>query len=132
MSIHGKMGVLVHTLEDEGGETSVRIVIPVDRHTQVLRLAHSTLTGGHFSHKKTSVVLKKCSLGRNIQNWCSTCPRCQKAAKHTGPKAPLKPLPVIQTPFHRIALDLVGPLPRTKRGHQHLLTCICYLANTWK
>ena len=40
-----KDGVLVHTLEDEGGETSVHIVVPVDRRTQVLRLAHSTLTG---------------------------------------------------------------------------------------
>ena len=54
-----KEGVLVHTLEDEGGETSVRIVVPVDRRTQVLRLAHSTLTGRHFSHKKNSAVLKK-------------------------------------------------------------------------
>ena len=50
--------VLVHTLE-EGGETSVRIVVPVDRRTRVLRLAHPTLTGGHFSHKRTSAVLKK-------------------------------------------------------------------------
>ena len=33
-----KDGVLVNTLEDEGGETSVRIVVPVDRHTRVLRL----------------------------------------------------------------------------------------------
>ena len=92
-----KDGVLVHTLEDEGGETSVRIVVPVDRRIQVLRLAHSTLTVGHFSHKKTSAVLKKMftwpGIGRDVQNWCSTCPRCQKAAKHTGPKAPLKPYP---------------------------------------
>ena len=33
-----KDGVLVHTLEDESGETSVHIVVPVDRRTQVLRL----------------------------------------------------------------------------------------------
>ena len=76
-----------------------------------------------------SAVLKKkvplARYGTVIQNWCSTCPRCQKAAKRTGPKTPLKFLPVIQTPFHRIAFDLVGPLPRTKRGHQYLLTCIC-------
>ena len=31
-----KDGVLVHILEDEGGETSVRIVVPVGRRTQVL------------------------------------------------------------------------------------------------
>ena len=94
-----------------------------------MRLAHSTLTGGHFSHKKTSAALKILftwpGIGRDVQNWCSTCPRCQKAVKRTGPKAPMKPLPVIKTLFHRIAFDLVGTLPRTKRGHQSLLTCIC-------
>ena len=56
-----------------GGETYVRIVVPVDRHTQVLRLAHSTFTGGHFSHKKTSAVMKKLftwpGVGRDVQNW---------------------------------------------------------------
>ena len=92
-----KDGVLVYTLEDEGGETSVRIVVPVDRRTQVMRLAHSTFTGGYFSHKKTSAVLKTLftwsGISWDVQNWCSTCPHCHKAAKHTGPKAPLKPLP---------------------------------------
>ena len=82
--------VLVHTLEDEDGETSIRIVVLDDRRTQVLRLAHSTLTGGYFSHKKTNAGLKNCSLGqvigKDIQNWCSTSPHCQKAEKHTGPK----------------------------------------------
>ena len=71
-----KDGVLIHILDDEGGETSVRIVVPVDRCTQVLRLAHSTLTGRHLSHKKTSAVLKKLftwpGIGRDVQNWCST------------------------------------------------------------
>ncbi len=60
-------------------------------------------------------------IGRDVQNCYSTCPRCQKAAKHTGLKSPLQLLPVIETPFHRIAFDLVGTLPRTKHGHQQIL-----------
>ena len=28
-------------------------------------------------------------------------------------------------PFSRLAFDLVGPLPRTKQGHQYLLTRMC-------
>ena len=35
------------------------------------------------------------------------------------------PLPVITTPFERIAFDPVGPLPRTNQGHKYLLTSIC-------
>ena len=37
-------------------------------------------------------------------------------------RARLMPLPVISTPWKRIAIDIVGPLPRTKRGHKYLLT----------
>lgn len=32
-------------------------------------------------------------------------------------KAPLQPLPLIDEPWTRVAVDVVGPLPRTKRGH---------------
>ena len=83
--------VLVHTLEDEGGETSVHIVVPVDRRTQVLRLSHSTLTGGHFSHKKTSVVLKKLftwpGIGRDVELvfHLSTLPEGSKAYRSQSP-----------------------------------------------
>ena len=116
-----KDGVLVQTLEDEGGETSVRIVVPVDRRTQVLRLAHSTLTGGHFSHKKTVHLARYWQVCSELVFHSSMLPEGSKAYRS---QAPLKPLPEIQTPFHRIAFDPVGPLPRSKCGHKYLLTCI--------
>ena len=91
-----KDGVLVHTLEDEGGETSVRIVVPVDRRTQVLRLAHSTLTGGHFSHKKTSGSPEKTvHLARYWQGYSelvfhlSTLPEGSKAYRSQSPSETL-------------------------------------------
>ncbi len=46
-----------------------------------------------------------------------------KLKKH---KAPLMPLPVISTPFERVAIDIVGPMSKTKRGHQYLLTFMDY------
>lgn len=36
--------------------------------------------------------------------------------------APLVPLPVIQEPFQRIAIDIVGPLQRSLKGNKYLLT----------
>ena len=41
------------------------------------------------------------------------------------PPAPLHPIPAIGEPFERILIDCVGPLPRTKSGHQYLLTIMC-------
>jgi len=37
-------------------------------------------------------------------------------------RAPLQPLPPIGEPFRRVAVDLVGPLRRTERGHRYILT----------
>ena len=40
----------------------------------------------------------------------------------TKAMVPLIPLPVISTPFDRIAVDVVGPLPMTERKSRFILT----------
>lgn len=40
------------------------------------------------------------------------------------PVAPLRPLPVEEEPFTHIMIDCVGPLPRSKKGNEYLLTII--------
>ena len=47
-------------------------------------------------------------------------------AKKNYKLAPLVPPLVVMTPFERLAFDLVGPLPKTKRGEKHLLTTMDY------
>ena len=41
------------------------------------------------------------------------------------PKAGLQPIPAFNEPFSRIIIDCVGPLPKTKSGHEYLLTIMC-------
>ncbi|XP_042589350.1 uncharacterized protein LOC122138794 [Cyprinus carpio] len=41
-------------------------------------------------------------------------------------KAPLHPLPVISSPFRRIAMDIVGPLERSSAGHLYILVVSDY------
>ncbi len=36
------------------------------------------------------------------------------------------PLPIIRTPFSRLAMDMVGPLPPTLEGHRYILTVCDY------
>ena len=36
------------------------------------------------------------------------------------------PLPVIDKPYKRIGMDLVGPLPRSKAGYRYILTVMDY------
>ena len=123
-------GLLIHNEVDDFGTDYTRIVLPTQRRQSVLKLAHSSLTGGHFGRKKTQAKIRHHftwpGVTTDVQQFCQTCPECQKAAPHTHQRAPLQPLPVITTPFAKIAFDIVGPLPKTKSGFKYLLTSMCY------
>ena len=43
----------------------------------------------------------------------------------TIPTAHLQPMPAFDDPFSRIIIECVGPLPKTKSGHEDLLTIMC-------
>ena len=61
-------------------------------------------------------------MGQDIVQHCKTCKECLKFNHKKTRKEPLHPLPVISTPWERIAIDIVGKLPRTARGHSYILT----------
>jgi hypothetical protein len=46
----------------------------------------------------------------DAQDHCSTCPQCQKSSTRGVKKAPLVPLPIMDEPFKRITMNIVGPL----------------------
>ena len=54
----------------------------------------------------------------------------QKAGPAIIVKAPLNSLPVIKEPFTRIAMDVFGPLNRTKAGNKYILVLMDY-ATKW-
>ena len=108
-----------HSTESEQGELWKRVVVPSERRKEILQIGHSSPTGGHFSRRiKTEGTWP--GISKEMKSWCKSCPECQKAARAVNVRALLQPLPVISTPFSRLAFDLVGPLPRTKSGHKSL------------
>ena len=66
-----------------------------------------------------------------LEAWpCKSCERplyrmfnlCRVQAPQEN--APLRPIPS-SYPFQRLHIDIVGPLPRTKRGNRYTLTAQC-------
>jgi hypothetical protein len=54
-------------------------------------------------------------------SWVETDP----FPKGRVPAAPLQEVPVIDTPFSRVAVDIIGPLtPKGDRGHRFVLTYV--------
>ena len=57
---------------------------------------------------------------------CQTCPECQRDIVKRPTKVPMIPLPVISEPFQQIAMDIVGPLPRTQSSNKYMLVVFDY------
>ncbi|XP_042591967.1 uncharacterized protein LOC122139310 [Cyprinus carpio] len=66
------------------------------------------------------------SLDAEVKRVCQACPTCQQMSPRTPPPSPLIPLPIIEVPFKRIGMDLVGPLPKSAQGHEHILVIVDY------
>ena len=57
----------------------------------------------------------------DVTRFCKSCDVCHK----TVSKVPLEKMPLIDKPFKRVAIDLVGPIsPPSEEGHRYILTLV--------
>ncbi|XP_042247194.1 uncharacterized protein LOC121882816 [Thunnus maccoyii] len=108
-----------------------RLVVPGSCRPMIMHLAHTLPWSGHLGRNKTYLRLASRfywpSMYTDVQTFCRTCPTCQKTCYVCqSDRAYLQPLPIISTPFRRIAMDIVGPLVRSSRGHQYILVVCDY------
>ena len=116
---------------DEHWKVRKQIVVPKVYRKKILELAHEGSLAGHLGVRKTLGKIT-ChfywpKVKSDVAEYCKTCSVCQKVGKPNQviKPAPLKPIPVIEEPFAKIIIDCVGPLPKTRKGHQYLLTMMC-------
>ena len=104
-----------------------QVVIPSSIRRSVIELSHDGLAG-HLgqqnTYKKILAHFYWPGIKKDVANYVKTCVTCQITGKPNEviPQAPLQPIPVTAEPFERIVIDCVGPLPKTKKGNQYLLT----------
>ena len=119
----------VWTPRTSSGTTYKQIVLPKPYCDKVIKLAHDLPFAGHLGREKTAQrILRRFywpMLFHDIKQYCQTCEKCQL---HGGCKtrAPMFLLLTIGEPFKRIALDVVGPLPRTGWGNHFILVVSDY------
>ena len=116
----------------KGNKTTLQLVVPEGFREKVMRLAHDTLMSGHLGIKKTldRVVAEFFWPGicGDVARFCKSCDICQRTIqKGRVSKVPLGKLPLIDTPFKRVAVDIVGPIePRSDQKNRYILTMIDY------
>ena len=107
-----------------------QLVLPKQCRSLVLRLAHDVPLAGHPGVAKTKDrVLQRYywpGVFRDIAEYCRTCEVCQRSQTRKPARAPLVSMPLIHKPFQRIAMDLIGPLPKSKKGNRFILTICDY------
>ena len=95
-----------------------------------MEVAYGSIMGGHLGIKKTTDKIESACYWPGIQSdltrFCKSCDICQKTVnKGSVPKVPLQKMPLIDTSFKRVAIDLVGPIrPPSEEGHRYILTLV--------
>uniref|UniRef100_A0AAR2LSD6 Gypsy retrotransposon integrase-like protein 1 n=1 Tax=Pygocentrus nattereri TaxID=42514 RepID=A0AAR2LSD6_PYGNA len=124
------LGGLNQILYRQKGEQE-QLVVPKDLRAEVLKMGHSEQWAGHMGKAKTlSRILARFywpGLHLDVVSYCRSCPQCQLTApSNKSDRAPLINLPIVDEPFTRIAMDIVGPLPRSRSGNRYILTLCDY------
>ena len=120
--------------EHNGTRYVDRIVVPESYRNEILRVEHTIPSSGHMGSKKTfdqiAAHFSWPGLSFDVRKYCATCPQCQLVARKLKSKrAPLKPVEIVTEPFKKIAIDIVGELPRTTTGYKYILTIVDYENN---
>ena len=107
-----------------------QLVLPQQCREKVLSLAHGIPLAGHLGKEKTRKRIMQHfywpTLYKDVEHFCRCCKQSQKSSNKGVPKAPLVPLPIVSILFKKIAMDIVGPLPRSRSGHRYILVICDY------
>ncbi|XP_076047320.1 uncharacterized protein LOC143028843 [Oratosquilla oratoria] len=107
-----------------------QVIVPDVYREKVISLSHDYI-GGHLGVQKTLDKIIKYfywpGIHRQVAQYCKKCETCQLIGKPNIviPPAPLQPISVVPEPFTHVIIDVVGPLPKTKKGHLYMLTLMC-------
>ena len=124
-------GLLYRNFEDESGNIKyIQLCVPQKLVKGVLETLHDSPSAGHPGSKRMADVLRKRFYWKgwftDIEDYCKNCQTCaQRNPPRRKPRAPLV-LDKPGYPMERVAMDVIGPLPKTPRGNRFVLVVVDY------
>lgn len=97
-----------------------------------MKLAHESTVGGHLgTHKTADKIMTQfhwAGVLSDVKRFCASCDICQRIIpKGKVRKVPLEQVPMIDIPYDRVAIDLVGPIiPASERGQRYISSLVDY------
>jgi len=113
------------------GETKWRIIIPKSLQSSLLHEWHASVTGGHMGSNKTWGRAKSSGfywsdMRHSVREYVRGCLICaaRKPANHGKQNKLVKMNPGHK--FEMVGMDLIGPLPLSKKENRYILTVTDY------
>ncbi len=113
-----------------GHHPHLQLVLPQELVQTVLEALHDDATAGHLGITKTLQKVRSQfywpGQRRDVENWCLVCEECSRRKSPSRPRrAPLQS-DLSGVPLQRVAMDILGPLPQTEKGHKYILVIADY------
>ena len=109
------------------GEEETQIVLP----RELVRVAVQDAHAGHLKTGKTLGNLRRSYFFRNMYVTCTKyiegCQICQRKDRGRKILAPLGDMPQPMGAWHTVAVDVLGPLPQTRKGNKYVIVITDYL-----
>lgn len=111
------------------GPADWKIAIPVDHVKQTLHEIHSDILAGHGGYWKTLKRAKQDyywnTMRIDIKRYIQSCEICKGAkSSNQNAKTPMGKFRNYTKPWKKVAIDYIGPMPRSKGGSKWLLTMV--------
>lgn len=125
-----RRGVLFRVYQRGDSDEYTQVVVPKSLRRGLMELAHEPPMSGHMGGQRTLDRIWKQFfwplMSQEIRAFVASCDACQKVSPRPQ-KVPLGQMPLIDTPFERVAIDLVGPIaPLSESGNRYILCVVDY------
>ena len=110
-------------LTTDGTQRS-QLVTPQGIRKEIFRMAHEENSGGHLGARRMTAKIKRRyfwpGMTTDIKQWVLSCDECASRSCYNLKKNPMQKYRV-GAPMERVAMDVMGPLPRTTQGNKYIL-----------
>ncbi|XP_075732486.1 uncharacterized protein LOC142775054 [Rhipicephalus microplus] len=123
-------GLLYRYYTERSGRRIRQLLVPKNHREAVMKLAHDGIMAGHLGAEKTKDRIQEeffwPGVTADVKRFVASCDICQRTVpKGRVPHVSLGQSPVIDTPFKRVAIDIVGPIrPPSGQGNRYILTLV--------
>ena len=119
-------GLLYYKQKPEAGlPEQLLLVLPSSLIEDIMTAAHRSV--GHKGVNVTLAALRKhvffLHMRRLVTQFIAACPSCQARQGSQPDQRHTYAAPIDGYPFQRLSIDFVGPMRRSKRGNNYILTC---------